>query len=147
VVFDYVGYSDLDRTVKSAVFDAGRWSFGYLRGATRTNGRITVDFDEATFLGEPLADDYARKHLHEQSAPDDYVIVNDSTATVATPLSPDAYVIGGSQVTGGDPNHPHRVSVSYLYDFLTGPDHGDPPFQIHLDARGVIDRVEEQYVP
>jgi len=147
LVFDYVGDATADAALSAATFDPGRWTFGFLHGATSTSSRTTVAFDEAEWLSGEAANDYARRHGMESPVPNDYLIVDPDTSTSPYPLAATARVVSVFRLAGTEPGTERTVSVSKLVAFVADRSNADVPFHVHLDPSGRIDQVVEQYRP
>jgi len=147
VVFDYVGNDIADAILDTATFDGSRWTFGFLRGATRTAAGVHLAFDEAQWLSGDAANDYASHHGMETPVPNDYLIVDPDTSTASHPLTTDARIVSVFALAGTEPGKDRVVSVAKLVDFLADRSHMDVPFHVHLDPTGRIDQVVEQYRP
>lgn len=147
LIFDYVGNSAADALLRTATFDTGHWTFGFLRGATRTGAGVRLNFDEAVWLSGDAANYYARHHGMESPVPNDYLIVNPDTSTRSVPLSATATVTSVFQLAGTEPGKDRVVSIGKLVAFVSDHAHWEVPFHVHLDASGHVDQVFEQYRP
>lgn len=147
LVFDYVGNPAADALLKTATFDRGHWTFGFLRGATRAGTGVRLALDEAEWLGGEAANDYARTHGMETPVPNDYLIVDPDPSTTSRALTRTARIVSTFALAGTEPGKERIVPVAKLVAFLSDRSHGDVPFHIHLDPSGRIDQVVEQYRP
>jgi hypothetical protein len=147
LVFDYIGTASADAVLRTATFDRGRWTLGFLRGASRSSTGTTLAFDEAEWLSGEGANDYARRHGMESPVPNDYLIVDPDTSTAPYRLTADARVVSVFQLAGTEPGTERTVSVTKLAAFVADRSHWDVPFHVHFDPSGRIDQVVEQYRP
>lgn len=147
LVFDYVGNAAADAILRTATFDRGRWTFGFLRAASETPAGVRLALDEAEWLSGEAANDYAREHGMESPVPNDYLIVNPDSSTASYLLTGGAHIVGVFQLAGTAPGTERVVSVRKLVTFVQDRSHVDVPFHVHLDPSGRIDQVIEQYRP
>lgn len=147
LVFDYTGNPAADALLRTATFDRGRWTFGFLDGTTTTAAGIRVAFDEAQWLGSEAANDYASHHGMETPVPNDYLIVDPDTSTTPHLLASNARIVSVFALAGTEPGKERVVPVATLVAFLHDHSHWSVPFHVHLDPTGRIDQVIEQYRP
>ena len=149
VMFDRIGYADIDRIVSTARFDDGSWKVGYLTGVRDNGGQVSVDLDEVTWLDGAAAVKYSKAHGGRGQVPDDYVIVDPDTSAVPVALSSDAKVVSAFELANTAPGVLKVVPVARLVSFLSGqasPAHVTV-FHVHLNAAGEADYLEEQFRP
>lgn len=146
VVFDYMGYPDTADVVKTAIYDPGRWLFGFIDGVTSSSTGNLVHIDEAQWLSGPAAQAYAQKH-GQQNVPDDYLIVDDDTSTYAAPLLASASIIGNIEMAGTEPDKPRPLTLLQFLAYERNKSHWGTTLHIHVDAEGRVDKIEEQYHP
>jgi hypothetical protein len=147
LVFDYIGNRSIDALLDTATYDQGRWTFGFLDGATRTAAGVRLALDEAEWLGGEAANDYARHHGMESPVPNDYLIVDPDTSPTSRLLTTDAHIVSTFELAGTEPGKERVVPVAKLVTFLGDRSHWSVPFHVHLDPSGRIDQLIEQYRP
>jgi hypothetical protein len=146
VVFDYMGYPDTAAVLNTAVYDPGKWVFGYIDGVTSSSSGNVVHIDEAQWLSGPAAEDYAHKH-GQQDVPNDYIIVNDDTSTRDAPLLASATIVGNIEMAGTEPDKPKRLTMLQFIAYEQDKRHWSTTLHIHVDASGQVDQIEEQFHP
>jgi hypothetical protein len=125
--------------------------FGFLVGVV-SQTPLVLRFDRALWLSGEAADKAAAAHGDETPVPNDYYIVNDNRLLRQVRVSPTCAVYGSLQLTGfvdGDRAsvNPQRESIEDLVRFLATPAGRHTPWHLTYDARGVVTRIQEQYVP
>lgn len=146
VVFDYMGYPDTTSVLDTAIYDPGKWMFGYIDGVTSSSTGNVVHIDEAQWLSGSAAEDYAHKH-GQQDVPNDYIIVNDDTSTKAYPLSTSATITGNIEMGQTEPDKPRSLTLLQFLVFERDKHHWGTTLHIHVNASGQVDQIEEQFHP
>ncbi|MDX6285569.1 MAG: hypothetical protein QOG53_1054 [Frankiales bacterium] len=128
---------------------ANHKDFGYLKSVKHSGGKTYLVFDRAIFYSGDAANAYAGAHGMETPVPNDYVIVNENKKLRTLLVSPSVQLFESIAMGHAPPDDNVKGPFSDLEKFLT--DHPDyaphTPFNLHYDASGRVDRIQEQFVP
>lgn len=148
VIFDRIGYPDLDPIVTSARFDTGRWTIGLLESAHSSPTGMTVAFDELRWLDGKAALAYNEAHGGHRGPPNDYLTVDPDPSTVALPVASDALIVSEFGLAGTEPGHHVAVTLKRLLEYVNAvKTHGYTMAHVHIRSDGVADQIWQQYTP
>lgn len=135
-----------------AVPAKGSKDFGYFTSVVSDGAQAQLAFDRATFLTGDEANKAAAAHGDETPVPNDYYVVNDNPKTRTLTLAAAVEVIGSIGLNGyagetDDVVAPHARTVEELLAFVETDGGNTTGFHLVYGDRGLVVRVEEQYVP